>query len=113
MAFQPNPGGGSDAFVSQVSDCACTPQNLALAGTASHEIDLTWQDYCPDFTLYFELNWHADDGSNGVISPIPAGQLHYEHMGLNSNTIYHYQILANNGCCPSGFSNEVDAMPGA
>jgi hypothetical protein len=110
VPFQPTNNGGFDAFVSQVSDCACTPKDLTVTGTASHEIDLSWVDYCPDFTDSFELLWLADDGTKGSVM-IPAGQYTYQHMGLTPGIYYHYQILAHNDCCDSKFSNKVKAVP--
>lgn len=83
------------------------PTGLAVSGTTSSSVSLTWTDASTDEEA-FEI---ARDGA--VVVTLPAGSSSWTDHGVTASTTYSYEVRAVNGAGASGWAGPVSATTAA
>jgi hypothetical protein len=110
-SFQQSNGGGTDAFISQVGPCACTPSNFMAVPLAGYQVHLTWDDYCGDDTTGFQIDVRtAEDGDSYIPRSAVDRDYTYPLIPPYRNT-YYFSIQATGSCCDSRYTAEITVHP--
>src|SRR5205814_8425442 len=110
-----NDGGASDlsneASGVPLPPPPAAPTNLVANASSPTQIDLTWTDNSTN-EFAFAL-WRKGGGADyQKIATLSPNTTSYSDTGLNTGTIYTYEVRAINGAGASDWSNEAAAKTG-
>jgi hypothetical protein len=114
ILFTPSAAGARTASLTIADNASGSPQSVALAGTGTHDVILTWTDSAtPGVIGYNVYRGTSSGGENATpLNSTPTNSATYTDQNVTAGATYYYVVtaVASGGATVSTASNEAPAI---